>query len=230
MLLTNIRLALARSQEGRAMTPAARLSAAIEVLADIETRRRPAADALKDWGLAHRFAGSGDRAAIAGLALRRAAPQGVGGLRHGRRHAARGAARHAAARAQARCSPRSRKLADGGRFAPPPLTDAERARLDAASLDGAPPWVAGDYPEWLDPQFAADLRRRARRGRRGAGVARAARSARQHAQGDARGGGSRRSPILRPRRRAGRRTACASCSPPMPAARRSMPSRPSSRA
>src|SRR5436853_636480 len=27
----------------------------------------PAADALKDWGLAHRFAGSGDRAAIAGL-------------------------------------------------------------------------------------------------------------------------------------------------------------------
>ncbi|MGB7077936.1 MAG: MFS transporter, partial [Xanthobacteraceae bacterium] len=58
------------------MTPAARLSAAIEVFADIETRRRPATDALKDWGLAHRFAGSGDRAAIAGLvydALRRKA-------------------------------------------------------------------------------------------------------------------------------------------------------------
>jgi 16S rRNA (cytosine967-C5)-methyltransferase len=49
------------------MTPAARISAAIEVLADIEARRRPAADALKDWGLAHLFAGSGDRAAIAGL-------------------------------------------------------------------------------------------------------------------------------------------------------------------
>ena len=58
------------------MTPAARLSAAIEVLADIEARRRPAAGALKDWGLSHRFAGSGDRAAIAGLvydALRRRA-------------------------------------------------------------------------------------------------------------------------------------------------------------
>ena len=56
------------------MTPAARLSAAIEVFADIEARRRPAAQALKDWGLSHRFAGSGDRAAIAGLvydALRR---------------------------------------------------------------------------------------------------------------------------------------------------------------
>jgi len=58
------------------MTPAARLSAAIEVLADIEAQRRPAAQALKDWGLSHRFAGSGDRAAIAGLtydALRRRA-------------------------------------------------------------------------------------------------------------------------------------------------------------
>ena len=58
------------------MTPAARLSAAIEVLAEIEAQRRPAADALKAWGLAHRFAGSGDRAAIAGIvydALRRKA-------------------------------------------------------------------------------------------------------------------------------------------------------------
>ncbi len=57
------------------MTPGARLSAAIEVIADIETRRRPAADALKDWGLVHRFAGSADRAAIAeGEALASRAP------------------------------------------------------------------------------------------------------------------------------------------------------------
>ena len=42
----------------------------------LRRERRPAADALKSWGLAHRFAGSGDRAAIAGLvydALRRRA-------------------------------------------------------------------------------------------------------------------------------------------------------------
>ena len=43
------------------MTPAARLQAAIEALADIESRRRPVADALKDWGLSHRFAGAKDR-------------------------------------------------------------------------------------------------------------------------------------------------------------------------
>ena len=45
-------------------------------LRQLESERRPAADALKSWGLAHRFAGSGDRAAIAGLvydALRRRA-------------------------------------------------------------------------------------------------------------------------------------------------------------
>ncbi|MEX0859806.1 MAG: MFS transporter, partial [Cucumibacter sp.] len=44
-----------------------RLAAAIEVLTDLETRHRPAAEALKDWGIAHRFAGSGDRAAIGNL-------------------------------------------------------------------------------------------------------------------------------------------------------------------
>ena len=31
------------------MIPAARIAAAIEVLSDIEARRRPAADAMKDW-------------------------------------------------------------------------------------------------------------------------------------------------------------------------------------
>src|SRR5262245_54728819 len=58
------------------MTPAARLASAIDVFSAIEKERRPAADALKAWGLVHRFAGSGDRAAIAGLvydALRRRA-------------------------------------------------------------------------------------------------------------------------------------------------------------
>src|SRR6187549_1469510 len=51
-----------------------RLAAAIDVLEDIARRHRPAADALKDWGLSHRFAGAGDRAAIGNIvydALRR---------------------------------------------------------------------------------------------------------------------------------------------------------------
>src|SRR5262249_35260596 len=132
------------------MTPGARVSAAIEALADIETRHRPATDALRDWGLSHRFAGSGDRAAIAGLvydALRRRASAAfimgdetprtivLGMLRLERKFAVQAIAR----------------LADGTRFAPHPLSEDERARIESASLQGAPSWVIGDYPAWLDP-------------------------------------------------------------------------------
>src|SRR3979490_1823191 len=49
------------------MTPAARLSAAIDLIQTIDAQRIPAAQALKEWGTAHRYAGSGDRAAISGL-------------------------------------------------------------------------------------------------------------------------------------------------------------------
>ena len=44
-----------------------RASAAMEVLGDMATRHRPASEALRDWGLSHRFAGGGDRAAIGNL-------------------------------------------------------------------------------------------------------------------------------------------------------------------
>jgi 16S rRNA (cytosine967-C5)-methyltransferase len=135
------------------MTPAARLSAAIEVIADIETRRRPAADALKDWGLAHRFAGSGDRAAIASLvydALRRKASAAWLMQDDSARATLLGMLRLERNLDLAAVE----KLADGGRFAPAPLTEAERARLADGTLDGAPPHVAGDYPEWLDPHLA----------------------------------------------------------------------------
>ncbi len=135
------------------MTPGARLSAAIEVIADIDARRRPAADALKDWGLAHRFAGSGDRAAIAGLtydALRRRAS-----CAHVMGEASPRALVLAMLRLERKLDPDAiGRLADGARFAPAPLSEEERARLTAANLDDAPPWVAGDYPEWLDPQLA----------------------------------------------------------------------------
>ena len=44
-----------------------RIAAAIEIIEDMDGRRRPVADALKDWGLSRRFAGSKDRAAVASL-------------------------------------------------------------------------------------------------------------------------------------------------------------------
>ncbi len=135
------------------MTPGARLAAAIEVLADIGARRRPASDTLKDWGLSHRFAGSGDRAGIAGLvydALRRRASSAYlmgedtpRATLLGMLVRERGLAPDAVA-----------LLASGAGYAPSPLTEAERGRLSGGSMDGAPPHVLGDYPEWLDPYLA----------------------------------------------------------------------------
>jgi 16S rRNA (cytosine967-C5)-methyltransferase len=134
------------------MTPAARLSAAIEVLADIETRRRPAADALKDWGLAHRFAGSSDRAAIAGLlydTLRRKASSSA---RMGEA-TPRAAVIGMLARERGLGAHEIEALCSGARFAPAPLTDVERTALAADTLARAPAPVLGDYPDWLDPHL-----------------------------------------------------------------------------
>jgi 16S rRNA (cytosine967-C5)-methyltransferase len=134
------------------MTPAARISAAIELIGTIETQRIPAAQALKEWGTSHRFAGSGDRAAISGLIWDVL-----------RRHAS-------SAWILDDNSPRSRllgmlklergmdvdaiaALCDGGRFAPEPLTDREQAALSERTLADAPSHIAGDYPEWLDGYF-----------------------------------------------------------------------------
>ena len=134
------------------MTPGARASAAIEILADIADRNRPAADALKDWGLAHRFAGSGDRAAIGNLlfdALRRRASSAYAmGEDNPRALVLRtlvsswGMAPEAVA-----------ALADGSRFAPAPLSAEELAGLNRELPTDAPAFIRGDYPEWLDPQF-----------------------------------------------------------------------------
>src|SRR5277367_369468 len=135
------------------MTPAARLSAAIELIDNIDTQRVPAAKALKEWGTAHRYAGSGDRAAISGLiwdVLRR---------------------RTSSAWIMDQDTPRARvlgmlrlergldteaiaALCDGGRFAPEPLSDGERSALTSRSLQDAPAHIAGDYPEWLDSHLA----------------------------------------------------------------------------
>ena len=135
------------------MTPAARLSAAIELIETIDAQRVPAAKALKEWGTAHRYAGSGDRAAIAGLiwdVLRRRASSAwimdddrprarvLGMLK-----LERGLDVDAIA-----------ALCDGGRFAPEPLSEAERAALVSRSVEDAPAHIAGDYPEWLDAPLA----------------------------------------------------------------------------
>ena len=135
------------------MTPSARLSAAIDVLAGIADLRVPVGEALKDWGRRNRYAGAKDRTAIANLiydALRaRASSAWIMGADTpratmlGALKVSRGMEAAAIAR-----------LCSGERYAPAPLSEAERARLESATLDGAPDHVAGDYPEWLGPHFS----------------------------------------------------------------------------
>lgn len=133
-----------------------RIQAAIEVMEDVQNRRRPVAEALKDWGLSHRFAGSGDRAVIGNLAY--------DALRW---------------RASTRWLMDSDKASSliigtvvyrwnqtwaeldkaltGDKFAPelPPLEKREAA--DARNLDEAPEWIKADLPKWLVPHFQANF-------------------------------------------------------------------------
>lgn len=129
-----------------------RLSAAIDVLTDVETRKRPVSEALKAWGLNNRFAGAGDRAAIGNLvydALRRRAS-------------------HAASMGSD--SPRALVLAVAIRdwnedpaalsdsfaadsHAPEPLTEDERARAVGQLPDTTPGHILADIPEWLTPSI-----------------------------------------------------------------------------
>ncbi|RDL49214.1 Ribosomal RNA small subunit methyltransferase B [Ensifer sp. M14] len=129
-----------------------RLAGAIEVLEDIEKRKRPVADALKDWGLSHRFAGSGDRSAIGNIvydALRMK-------LSHAHMMDSDSAAAlgHAVMYRQWGFSPE--KLAaelDGDKFAPE-MPSAEMAQAFATRrLEDAAPHIQGDIPEWVQASF-----------------------------------------------------------------------------
>ncbi|MDB5613296.1 MAG: RsmB/NOP family class SAM-dependent methyltransferase, partial [Devosia sp.] len=129
-----------------------RLSAAIDVLTDVETRKRPVSEALKAWGLNNRFAGAGDRAAIGNLvydALRRRAS-------------------HAAL--MGNDSPRSLVLAVAVRdwkldaaalsesfgadsHGPEALSEDELARVVGELPDDTAGFVMADVPEWLAPSL-----------------------------------------------------------------------------
>ena len=92
---------------------------------------------LKDWGLSHRFAGSSDRAAIAGLvydALRRKASSCwlVGEA------TPRAALLGMLKRERGLDVAAIEALCSGARFAPAPLSEAEKAALSAEALSGAP--------------------------------------------------------------------------------------------
>jgi 16S rRNA (cytosine967-C5)-methyltransferase len=132
------------------MTPGARASAAIEVLSDIETRNRPASAALKDWGLNHRFAGSGDRAAIGNLVFDAFRTRASSSFAMGE-ESARAIVLRTLVTGWGQTPEHVAALADGSRFAPLPLTEAELEGLARELSADTPAYIRGDYPEWLAP-------------------------------------------------------------------------------
>ncbi|SOC83818.1 16S rRNA (cytosine967-C5)-methyltransferase [Ensifer adhaerens] len=129
-----------------------RLAGAIEVLDDIESRRRPVADALKDWGLSHRFAGSGDRAAIGNIVY--------DALRMKLSHAwlldddSAITLGYAVMFRQWGFTPETlaREL-EGDRFAPAALPEAQVTAFGSRRIADAPLHVQGDIPEWTVSSF-----------------------------------------------------------------------------
>src|SRR5438552_3422015 len=126
-----------------------RIAAAIEILGEVFDRHRPASEALRDWGRAHRFAGSGDRHAIGTLVydvLRK---------------------RNSLSLAMGETSPRALVLAAlhhtwgksiatiaewaGEPYGPGPLRETERNALGRPPTTDVPIHIEGDFPEWLDP-------------------------------------------------------------------------------
>lgn len=145
-----------------------RVGAAIEILRDFEARRIPLKTAIADWSRANRYAGSKDRAWIAGLcldALRKrnslCAAMGVDTdddtLADAPRALALGALRFMWGVPIDELAETAAEEPHG----PGALTDEERQRLGAehplfsatTETGDDQPSAVGDYPEWLSPQI-----------------------------------------------------------------------------
>ncbi|MFD2237158.1 RsmB/NOP family class I SAM-dependent RNA methyltransferase [Aureimonas populi] len=132
-----------------------RIAAAVEVIEDMDARRRPVADALKDWGLAHRFAGSGDRAAIGNLVY--------DVLRRRRSLGWRMGAEDAASLVFGTLLDGGRDAGglagelEGDRFAPALPPEERIERFLTADVEWAPAAVQADVPDWLVEPLRAAL-------------------------------------------------------------------------
>jgi 16S rRNA (cytosine967-C5)-methyltransferase len=133
------------------MRNAGRVAAAIEVLNDVFTQHRPASEALKDWGKAHRFAGSTDRHAIGTLVYDTLRRRNTAASRMGDgrpRALVLGTLREVwampAEEIENLCTEQ---------FGPGILSKAEHTALNRDMREDLPAYIRGDFPEWLMPSL-----------------------------------------------------------------------------
>jgi 16S rRNA (cytosine967-C5)-methyltransferase len=141
------------------MRSAGRVAAAIEVLTDVFTQHRPASEALKDWGKAHRFAGSTDRHAIGTLVYDTLRRRNTAASRMGDgrpRALVLGTLREVwnlpASEIENLCTEQ---------FGPGVLSKAELAALNRDMREDLPAYIRGDFPEWLMPSLTSVFGERA---------------------------------------------------------------------
>ncbi|HEY3889886.1 MAG TPA: RsmB/NOP family class I SAM-dependent RNA methyltransferase [Caulobacteraceae bacterium] len=136
------------------MRDGGRVSAAIQVLEDIEQRHKPVRMALKTWGEASRYAGAKDRAWVSGLVLdtlrrRRSLGWMIGA------GDPRAVVIAALAHAWGWPVERIAEAVGDGPHGPGALSEAEAAALASPRpLEDAPAPVRSDYPDWLDEPLA----------------------------------------------------------------------------
>lgn len=133
-----------------------RLAAAIDILGEIEKRKKSAASALKDWGSAHRFAGSKDRHAIGSitndaLRLKASSQWRLGSETHR-------AAVFGSYMTREGITPEAlNDSLEGDDFAPEILSNGEIQSWKAHNLSQAPAHIQADIPEWCAPLFEANF-------------------------------------------------------------------------
>jgi 16S rRNA (cytosine967-C5)-methyltransferase len=141
-----------------AMTPAARLQSAIEILCALETSAQPADHLLREYFRARRYAGSKDRAAVAervyAILRRRAALAWRMGGDAPRRLAIAALIDDGLAVADI-------AALFGGGYGPAPLSEAELQAIGMPPADEPPLWVRCGFPAFLETElsraFGADL-------------------------------------------------------------------------
>ncbi len=133
-----------------------RAQAAIEVLNDMDRRKRPVSQSLKDWGADHRFAGSGDRAAIGNIVYdclrKKSSTQYLMDSDKTRRLVLGILLREWDFDVSA-----LNAVLEGDKFAPDPLSDEEAAAFNSRDLLQAPAHIQADIPEWLEASLHANF-------------------------------------------------------------------------
>lgn len=134
------------------MKDGGRISATIEVLEDVLTRRQPVKAAMRDWGKRARYAGAKDRAWVSGLALD--ALRRKNSIEHAMQAEGPRALALGALKSAWEWDVRRIETAMKDDHAPKPLSEAERECLLLAPDPAAAPHVQGDFPEWLTLHMA----------------------------------------------------------------------------